>query len=92
MQNFLSKTILKQLTLFTVVISILLISISCGESIEKPNVSFDEVSQDEIEEAIQNKVSSDYEFIPPSTLQVAAIFKKAGLTYDQWMRICMHLP
>ena len=83
MQNFLSKIILKQPTLFTVAISILLISVSCGESIEKQNVSFDEVSQDEIEEAIHNEVSSDYEFIPPSTLQVAAIFKKAGLTYDQ---------
>jgi hypothetical protein len=25
---------------------------------------------------------SDFEFIPPSTIQIASIFKKAGLTYD----------
>jgi hypothetical protein len=54
----------------------------CGESIEKKEVDFPEISQDEIEEAIYNEVSADYEFIPPSTLQVASIFKKAGLSYD----------
>jgi hypothetical protein len=54
----------------------------CGESIEKKEVHFPEISQDEIEEAIYNEVSADYEFIPPSTLQVASIFKKAGLSYD----------
>lgn len=73
---------LKQLTLFSAIISTLILSNSCGESIEKQEDHFPEISQDEIEEAIYNEVSADYEFIPPSTLQVASIFKKAGLRYD----------
>ncbi|MFT7156702.1 MAG: hypothetical protein ACI8Q1_001717, partial [Parvicella sp.] len=28
------------------------------------------------------ETDSDFEFIPPSTIQIASIFKKAGLTYD----------
>ena len=72
----------KHFNLFTAIVSTLLLSISCGESNEKQKISFDEGSQDEIQEAIHNKVSSDYEFIPPSTLQVASIFQKAGLVYD----------
>ncbi|MDC0338436.1 hypothetical protein OAN33_02745 [Flavobacteriales bacterium] len=71
-----------QLALFSAMLSTLIIPISCGESIEKQEVHLPEISQDEIGEAIYNEVSADYEFIPPSTLQVASIFKKAGLNYD----------
>ena len=74
--------ILKQFTLFITSLSFFTLANGCGESIEKKDVHFSEISQDEIEEAIYNEVSSDYEFIPPSTLQVASIFKKAGLRYD----------
>ena len=74
--------ILKQFTLFIMLLSFFTLANGCGESIEKKEVDFPEISQDEIEEAIYNEVSADYEFIPPSTLQVASIFKKAGLSYD----------
>ena len=74
--------ILKQFTLFIMLLSFFTLANGCGESIEKKEVHFPEISQDEIEEAIYNEVSADYEFIPPSTLQVASIFKKAGLSYD----------
>ena len=82
MLKYFTNTIPKLFTLFTATVSILLLSISCGESMEKQKISFDEGSQDEIQEAIHNEVSSDYEFIPPSTLQVASIFQKSGLVYD----------
>jgi len=55
---------------------------SCGEAEQKKEVHFPEITQSEIEEDIVDEVSADYEFIPPSTLQVASIFKKAGLVYD----------
>ena len=74
--------ILKQFTLFIIIISSIILASGCGEPAEKKEVHFHEISQDEIEEAIYNEVSEDYEFIPPSTLQVASIFKKAGLSYD----------
>jgi hypothetical protein len=74
--------ILKQFTLFIMLLSFFTLANGCGESIEKKDVHFSEISQDEIEEAVYNEVSADYEFIPPSTLQVASIFKKAGLSYD----------
>ncbi len=82
MPNFFTNIKLKQLTLYAAMLSTLILSYSCGESIEKQEVQLPEISQDEIEEAIYNEVSADYEFIPPSTLQVASIFKKAGLRYD----------
>jgi len=69
-------------TLFIIIISSIILASGCGEPAEKKEVHFHEISQDEIEEAIYNEVSEDYEFIPPSTLQVASIFKKAGLSYD----------
>ena len=74
--------ILKQFTLFIIIISSIILASGCGEPAEKKEVHFHEISQDEIEEAIYNEVSEDYEFIPPSALQVASIFKKAGLSYD----------
>ena len=74
--------ILKQFTLFIIIISSIILASGCGEPAEKKEVHFHKISQDEIEEAIYNEVSEDYEFIPPSTLQVASIFKKAGLSYD----------
>ena len=82
MLNLFTNIKLKQLTLFSAMFSTLILSNSCGESIENQEDLFPEISQDEIEEVIYNEVSADYEFIPPSTLQVASIFKKAGLRYD----------
>jgi hypothetical protein len=82
MLNSFTNIKLKQLALFSAMLTTLIISNSCGESIEKQEVHLPEISQDEIEEAIYNEVSEDYEFIPPSALQVASIFKKAGLSYD----------
>ena len=69
--------ILKQFTLFIILLSLLISSNGCGESIEKKEIHFPEMEEVNVDE-----VSADYEFIPPSTLQVASIFKKAGLHYD----------
>jgi hypothetical protein len=84
--------ILKQFSRFIILLSFFALANGCGESIEniddnssgssQDEIEEDEISQDEIEEAIYNDVSDDYDFIPPSTLQVASMFKKAGLHYD----------
>lgn len=74
--------VLKQITLVTLLLTCFIFLNSCGETEEKKEVHFPEISQDEIEEVLDSEVSADYEFIPPSTLQVASIFKKAGLIYD----------
>jgi len=74
--------VLKQFTRATLLLSCFTLLNSCGETEEKKEVHFPEITQAEIEEDIDNDVSADYEFIPPSTLQVASIFKKAGLVYD----------
>ena len=73
--------ILKHFTHAIILLSILTIMAACGETIEEKEVHA-EISQDKIMEESDDEVSADYEFIPPSTLQVASIFKKAGLSYD----------
>lgn len=73
--------ILKQFTHAIILLSILTLTPACGETIEEKEVH-SEISQDKIMEESDDEVSSDYEFIPPSTLQIASIFKKAGLIYD----------
>lgn len=69
-------------TRLIILLSFFLITASCSETIEQEEVYIPEISQEEIEETFDDEISSDYEFIPPSTLQVAAIFKKSGLIYD----------
>jgi len=73
--------ILKQFTHAIILLSILSFTAACGETIEEKEVH-SEISQGKIAEESDDEVSSDYEFIPPSTLQIASIFKKAGLIYD----------
>jgi hypothetical protein len=81
-KNNFTMNILKKIKLFFIFLSFFCLATGCGESIEKKEVQIPEISQDEKEEENYNDVSEDYEFIPPSTLQVASIFKKAGLKYD----------
>ena len=50
---------------------------SCGTK-EEPKAPEAKVEFDEVPEVDENK----YSFVPPSPLQIASIFKKAGLVYD----------
>ena len=66
-----------QLLIITIILN------SCGENKEEKEVIVDEITIPTVEQDNEEAISADYEFIPPSTLQVASIFKKAGLVYDQ---------
>ena len=54
---------------------------SCAEKNEKEINLTNEVVQAEVKMSEYDTIEN-YEFVPPSTLQVASIFKKAGLIYN----------
>lgn len=68
------------------IIAIPLLLISCGESTPEEN-QLDIIDTHEtivkVAPEDMEPVEDDYQFIPPSPLQVASIFKKAGLDYDE---------
>jgi hypothetical protein len=58
-------------------LSSLVVYSSCGTN-EEPKAPVAKVEFDQVPEVDENK----YSFVPPSPLQIASIFKKAGLVYD----------
>ena len=78
----LKNDLIMKFTRFIILLSFFAIANGCSETIETDEVYIPEISQLGSEDMFDDEISSDYDFIPPSTLQVAAIFKKSGLIYD----------
>lgn len=56
---------------------------SCGGAEENPEPNNSMANQDHETVIVEEETSDDtYTFVPPSPLQIASIFKKAGLAYD----------
>lgn len=56
---------------------------SCGGTEENPEPNNSMANQDHETVIVEEETSDDtYTFVPPSPLQIASIFKKAGLEYD----------
>jgi hypothetical protein len=74
--------------LSTIVIAGALAIQSCGgaettsEGAKKKKETAKKTTDTQEAQVVEVETDSDFEFIPPSTIQIASIFKKAGLTYD----------